>query len=148
WSVTPNVWGLLIGPPGMHYEEPSAERRTAAHKDARCRGPRGVQAGKSRVRHKVGRGQGKDRKRKEATAKILAKDKGAAIADLLKPHNPDGEEPTLKRYITTNATYEALAELIQQNPNGLLVDRDEMLALLDRLDEDGHADERGFYLSG
>jgi hypothetical protein len=37
---------------------------------------------------------------------------------------------------------------MQQNPNGMLVDRDEMLALFDRLDQEGHADERGFYLSG
>jgi uncharacterized protein DUF3987 len=50
--------------------------------------------------------------------------------------------------MTTNATYEALAVLMQQNANGLLVDRDEMLSLLDSLDEEGHADERGFYLSG
>src|SRR6185369_15932782 len=53
----------------------------------------------------------------------------------------------LKRFIATNASVEALHELHQENPNGLLVHRDEMVSLLDRLDEEGHADERGFYLT-
>ena len=85
---------------------------------------------------------------KKEAAKKLAKDTNATIQDLLTPVAPGGEEPVLKRYITTNSTGEALAVLAQQNPNGLLVSRDELLALLDRLDEEGHSDERELYLSG
>src|SRR5262245_56108875 len=72
---------------------------------------------------------------KKEAARKLAKNRTAIIDDLLKPAQPDGEAPTLRRYITTNATYEALAVIMQQNPNGIIVHRDEMLSLLDRLDE-------------
>jgi hypothetical protein len=36
--------------------------------------------------------------------------------------------------------------ILQQNPHGVLVDRDEMLSLLERLDEEGQSEDRGFYL--
>jgi putative DNA primase/helicase len=85
---------------------------------------------------------------KKQAAKILNENSNADISEFLKPRSPDGEAPVLKRYVTTNATYEALAVLMKENPNGVLEDRDEMLSLLDRLDEEGHADERGFHLSG
>jgi hypothetical protein len=37
--------------------------------------------------------------------------------------------------------------LLQQNPNGLLVFRDELVSLLDNLDQEENASERGFYLT-
>jgi putative DNA primase/helicase len=60
------------------------------------------------------------------------------------------DQPVAQRASTLSGriTVEALGVLLQQNPNGLLVHRDEMLSLLDRMDEEGHADERGFYLTG
>src|SRR5262249_14486036 len=68
------------------------------------------------------------------------------VKDLLKGESI-GEEPTLRRYITSNASAEALGLLMQQNPNGLLLERDEALSLIDHLDEEGHAAERGLYLT-
>jgi peptide deformylase len=52
--------------------------------------------------------------------RALAKDKNAAIDDLLKVPAVE-EPPKLKRFIATNASVEALHELHQENPNGLLV---------------------------
>jgi putative DNA primase/helicase len=90
---------------------------------------------------------GGEKKEKDGAEEGADKTK-ATIAALLKPVLPDVEPPILKRYITSNTTGEALGVLLQQNPNGLLVFRDELLALLDRLDEEGHSDEREMYLSG
>lgn len=147
WAVTPNLWGLCVGPPGVMKSPAQDEglkplRALAAAARAEFEAAKAVWD----VQEKVAKAQAHNNE-KEA-AKKLAKDPKAIIEDLLKPVVPGSEEPVLKRYVSTNCTYEALAVLMQQNPNGMLVDRDEMLALLDRLDEEGHADERGFYLSG
>jgi hypothetical protein len=147
WAVVSNVWGLLIGPPGI-MKSPAQSDGLRPIKMLAATAREAFKLAKAEYDIKSAEAKARTENAKKQAAKILTKDKAATIADLLKPHNPDGEEPTPRRYITTNATYEALAELIQQNPNGLLVDRDEMLALLDWLDEEGHADERGFYLSG
>ena len=145
WSVTPNLWGMNIGPPG-------AQKSPAQNESLRPLKSLGATAREdfnfAMAEHdlKVASAKARAKNAEKDAAKRLAKNKGADISDLLRPEKI--EEPTLKRYITTNATYEALAVLSQQNPNGLLVERDEMLSLLDHLDEEGHANERGFYLQG
>ena len=57
------------------------------------------------------------------------------------------DEPTLKRYETNNASYEALGELLMENPNGLLVEADEIIGLLKQLDAGGQEVARSFYLT-
>jgi len=61
----------------------------------------------------------------------------------------DGEidKPILKRYITNNASYEALGELLMENPNGMLVESDEIIGLLKQLDASGQEVARSFYLT-
>ena len=147
WSVVPNVWGLLIGPPGF-MKSPTQNEGLRPLKWLAAAARERYALDKAEYEIKAADAKARTEGAKKEAAKILAKDKDANIFDLLKPRRPDGGEPKLKRYITTNATYEALAVLMMENPTGLLVDRDEMLSLLDRLDEEGHADERGFYLSG
>ena len=147
WSVVPNVWALLIGPPGIMKSPAQADGlRPLRALSAAAREAFNLE--KAEYDIKAAAAKARTENSKKEAARLLTKDKGADIVNLFKPQQPDGEEPTLKRYITTNATYEALGVIMQQNPNGVLVDRDEMLSLLDRLDEEGHADERGFYLSG
>jgi hypothetical protein len=56
--------------------------------------------------------------------------------------------PIKRRYVTNDTTVEALGVILQQNPNGVLTYRYEMLSLLDSLDVEEHATQRGFYLTG
>jgi putative DNA primase/helicase len=65
------------------------------------------------------------------------------LAALNKP-----EEPFEKRYITSDATIEVLQEILKNNPGGLLVERDELIALLMSFTMSGHEADRGFYLEG
>jgi putative DNA primase/helicase len=147
WSVVPNAWGLCIGPPGV-MKSPAQNEGLRPLRALAANAREAFDAARVEYDIKAAAAKARTDANKKIVAKRLAKGADAMIDDLLKPVSPDGEEPVLKRYITSNATYEALAVLMQENPNGLLVDRDEMLSLLDRLDEEGHADERGFYLSG
>jgi putative DNA primase/helicase len=55
--------------------------------------------------------------------------------------------PVQKRYMANDSTPEALGELLRQNPDGLLVFRDEIVSLLNGLDREGRIEGRGFYLT-
>jgi putative DNA primase/helicase len=55
------------------------------------------------------------------------------------------EEPVARRYIVNDTTVEKIGELLNQNPNGLLIVRDEMIGFLRSMDRDGHENDRSFY---
>ncbi len=40
------------------------------------------------------------------------------------------EEPKARRYVVNDTTYEALGEILEDNPNGVLAFRDELVSLL------------------
>ena len=82
---------------------------------------------------------------KQAAA-VAAKDPGKARA-LLAPVDAPAE-PTMRRYVVNDSTVEALADLLVENPWGLLVYRDEVHGLLCSMDRQGQEGARGFYLTG
>lgn len=53
-----------------------------------------------------------------------------------------------RRYLTHDATIEKLAELLKENPRGMLVARDELFGLLRSFDKVGRENDRQFYLEG
>jgi Protein of unknown function (DUF3987) len=55
-------------------------------------------------------------------------------------------QPVRGWYIVNDSTVEKLGELLNENPNGLLVFRDEPTGLLRTLDREDHASARAFYL--
>ncbi len=55
-------------------------------------------------------------------------------------------KPHERRYSTNDSTVEKLGELLADNPNGLLVFRDELSGWLKSMDRDGHESDRSFYL--
>jgi len=50
-----------------------------------------------------------------------------------------------KRYLVNDATVEKLGELLNHNPNGLLLFRDELSGFLHTMDRPGHENDRAFY---
>jgi len=58
------------------------------------------------------------------------------------------EKPIKKRLIVNDITYQALGEIISDNPQGVLALADELTGLLQSLDTPGQEAARGFYLSG
>ncbi len=57
-------------------------------------------------------------------------------------------KPVKTRYIVNDATYQALGEILAENPKGVLALADELSGLLQSLDTQGQEAARGFYLSG
>jgi len=59
----------------------------------------------------------------------------------------DSETPaTRRRYQTQDGTTEKIGELLNQNPRGLLVNRDELIGWFHSLDKAGREGDRAFYL--
>jgi Protein of unknown function (DUF3987)/Bifunctional DNA primase/polymerase, N-terminal len=60
----------------------------------------------------------------------------------------DEDKPIEKRYKSNDSTVEKLADLLIENPAGLLVQRDELVGLIASWDKQGHEQARAFYLEG
>ena len=75
---------------------------------------------------------------KKKAAELYKKNPDTDLLSVLAVDKVDA--PTLKRYMTNDSTAEALGELLRQNPNGLLVYRDEIVSLIKGLDREDRAE--------
>jgi hypothetical protein len=85
---------------------------------------------------------------KSELKRAIKEDKPSDIANIREKLKvlAEEEEPTEKRYTTSDATVEKLGELLRDNPNGLLNVRDELMGWLATLDRGGHEGDRAFFL--
>lgn len=143
WRVVPNLWGLIVGRPGVKkspalsealkplhvLESNEREKWQAAHDawDLDC---------------KVAELATKN-KEKEA-GNVAAKDPKRA-RELLTPVATPAE-PLARRYVVNDTTVEKLGELLEQNPWGIMSYRDEIHGMLCNMDKQGQEGARAFYL--
>lgn len=146
WLVIPNLWGMVVGRPGL-MKTPALEQalaplnRLAA--DALAKYETETEA------HMVSAVL--DEQRKKLADKAihgLLKKGDEQGAHALAKSTLEGSEakPVLRRYKVNDPTVEKLGELLNQNPNGLLLYRDEVFGFLRTLDKEGREDSRAFFL--
>jgi putative DNA primase/helicase len=146
WSVVPNLWGHVIGRPGL--------LKTPALQEALI--PVQILEAAARAEHDREHRVWKARVEIEGEAKKL---RGQKIREQLKAHrNPDNlareiaddqseiPEPVRRRFITNDATVEKLGELLRDNPNGIIVFRDELMGWLKSLEQETRGADLAFYL--
>ena len=139
------MWALLIGRPGV-LKSPAMEEALRPLKQLSVKAEDAFK--KARRAYNVEANVAKLRAQenmKKAT-KLLQNDFTADISYLINSED-EVPEPTLRRYIANDTNVASLGVLLQQNPNGLMVFRDELVSLLDHLDQEENASERGFYLT-
>ena len=140
WSEVANLWALIIGPPGVMKSPAMAEATKPLRRlemEARKNKEAATKAYEAAVEDHKLRSEAAQKRFKDA----LKKDPNASSpAPLTEP-----VEPTARRYIVDDATYEKLGEILVNNPNGVLAYRDEMMSLLRTLDREEFASARGFY---
>ncbi len=145
WTVIPNLWAASVGNSGTLKSPAQAAilapiKKLAADAHERYKNEcseHETKAVLSQLKQSANKATAKDK---------LKKDANADVTELLKNESL-GDEPILKRYITNNSTYEALGDLLIKNPNGLLVESDELVGLLKQLDSSGQETARSFYLT-
>jgi hypothetical protein len=148
WLVVPNLWGAAIGSPGVRkspavsevlkpLERLSIEAREQYEREKEafdaCEVVRSAQqkAAKSNLDKEARKGASSE------LLHLLAQDAISGSRD---------ESPTCRRYVVNDVTTEKLGEILCENPNGLLLHRDELTGFLRTLDKMGHETDRAFYL--
>jgi putative DNA primase/helicase len=143
WQVVPNLWGLIVGRPGVMKSPALGEalkplQRLQANEYELWQAAHDAWA----LDGKVAELQTADREKQAKAA--VTKDPAKARA-LLAPIDAPAE-PQARRFVVNDATVEKLGELLTANPWGTLGYRDELYALLTGMDKQGQEGARGFYL--
>ncbi|OAN88968.1 hypothetical protein A8B84_10335 [Marinobacter sp. EhC06] len=145
WGLTPNLWGAVIGGPASS-KSPAVGAALAPLKGMERAAWQEYEAEKTEYEAELKLSQ-IEKKQAEDTAKRLSKkgDKEGA-REALRASVGDIEEPTPKRFIVNDSTIEQLGVLMNQNPDGLLLVRDELAGWLSKLEKEEGASDRAFYL--
>jgi putative DNA primase/helicase len=140
WTVVPNLWGGIIGPPGfMKSPVISATTRPLVQIQAEWRDE-----------HEAAVNDYKRQKEEHELRHAAWKEqfKAASKTGHRPPHRPEDEpdEPKLRRLIVNDATFEAMHRTMSENPAGIFVIRDELAGWWSTLDRNDREGERAFCL--
>ena len=147
WVVVPNLWGAIVADAGM-MKSPVIKAVTSAaqsvEKRWRSEYESRLQAHSSERRrwslnHEVWDAKYKNYQR-------TRKPGDPETPPTLSEPDPEPKAPSQRRLLTTDATLESLHKLLEQNPAGIFVLRDELTGWLTSLEKVGRESERAFYL--
>ncbi|KTD01972.1 YfjI family protein [Legionella feeleii] len=144
WSVTPNQWGAIIGRPSAMKSPSMKEALRPLYK----------LEDEANLQYK------EEQKSYQEEGILLELESGTAKENAKKAFKYHGREaarealrtrtlsnPPIRRRLTVNdPTVEKLGELLNENPNGLLLVRDELAGWLASLYREDHQSDRAFYL--
>lgn len=141
WLVVPNLFGAVVGLPGSMKSPAVNEALRPIYEIAKSeRAEHEIALSAYAVEKELA--DADKRRTKESYAK--GKIERDEFASALRSH--EIEPPTERRVFTSDATVEKLGELLNQNPYGILMLRDELTGFLRGLDRAGHEQDRAFYL--
>ena len=145
WLVVPNLWGAIIGRPGLLKTPALAEvLKPLQRLEIQARAHYEQELERADIEKLT------NKARQDALAKHIRdavrqnKEPDQAKIDALSSHAHP--EPTLTRYIVNDSTVEKLGVILNENPTGVLYFRDELTGFLRTLDKDGRENDRAFYL--
>lgn len=147
WTVIPNLWGALIGRPSMMKTPPLKAIMKPLDKliDLAANDYSGQLSAFNQqhqiaaLRKNVLEGKIKTAIRGDRDYESLALE--LAGLDAITP-------PQRRRYVVNDCTVQALGQILAENPNGVIVVRDELIGLLKVLESQGQEASRAFYLEG
>jgi hypothetical protein len=140
WRVVPNLWGAIVAPPGM-MKSPILRAVTSplTHIESALRAEY----------DKVCSAFSIENEQSELDRQVWKeKYKQSAKSGKTTPPRPNNSlrAPTQRRLVLTDATVEKLHAILAENPDGVLVIRDELTGWLAGLDKQGREQERAFFL--
>lgn len=148
WLVTPNLFGAVVGEPSAK-KSPSTgvvlrflDRLEAKEHEALA-GQQQAHAAELAA-YEVHQAVIKDSMKKAAKGKGDSAAMLAAQNDMATLAKP--KEPHARRFKSNDSTVEKLGDILANNPQGLLVYRDELMGLLASWEKEGREGDRAFYL--
>ena len=151
WQVIPNLWGVLIQRPSQLKSPPVQEVLKVLDKLEAESFKQNEDAEKI-YQNENRKFEMKQKIYEDNLRKAMKKgdeyEVGSAENELEILESEPPEKPTTRRYQTQDATPEKLQDLLSENPQGILVFRDELNGFLMSLEKEGHETARAFYLEG
>lgn len=142
WTVVPNLWGLVVAPPGYMKSPALSEVMKPLHR----------LESEAHRRYKLVHATYQSEKERIATANSVIKK--ANLAKLNKDSSAkiealeiEPDEPIPTRYCVNNFTLEALGEVLIGNPHGVLAFNDELHGLLKMSEKPSNEGLHDFLLS-
>ena len=144
WLVIPNLWGAIVGRPSLLKSPAIAEIMKPLDKLA----SKAIDIHKAAIQdheHKKSWQEAQKSAQKDEMKKAARKKQyGIEIPYFVQIQSID--EPILKRYKTEDGTVEKIGEILLENPQGILIHRDELIGWLKGLDKYGREGDRAFFL--
>jgi putative DNA primase/helicase len=140
WEVVPNLWGGIIAPPGF-MKSPVIQAATRPLNQ--------IQAEWRQEHEEALKDYARDKEEFELRRAAWKEQyKASAKKGKAGPDRPEDEpeEPKLRRLTVIDATFESLHEIMNDNPAGVFVIRDELTGWWAGLDRQGREQERSFFL--
>ncbi len=145
WAVTPNQWGVIIGRPSAMKSPSMKEALKPLYKieqaAAEC-----YEENKRRFTADQTLMELEKTDIKSQAKKMAAAGNRESALLLLESADLNGLPPTRHRLVVNDSSVEKLGELLNENPNGLLLVRDELSGWLAKLSKEEFQPERAFYL--
>jgi DnaJ-domain-containing protein 1 len=152
WLVVPNLWGGLVGPPAS-MKTPALEQVIRPVKRLAAEAQEAYE--EALKKHDLdmmvvsARRDAMQKKLKETAKKVAESQASAGNLEDIREEIEELEEPDApreRRYMTNDATIEKIAEILRDNPDGILYYRDELMGWLRSLEKTGRESDRAFYL--
>jgi putative DNA primase/helicase len=146
WTVTPNLWGGIVGRPGL-LKTPTLQEacRPLVRLEIGAKQAFERAAAEHEGRREIARQQKKLREARIAKDLKAKRDPAGILHDLL-ADGEDDQPPARRRYLVNDSSIEKLGEILNQNPRGVLIFRDELVGFLRAMERDGHEQDRAFHL--
>jgi putative DNA primase/helicase len=141
WIEVPNFWGCIVGRPGMLKSPAMQEALKPLHR---------LETAAREAHAEAAKGYERELELFKLATEEVRNAARNAIKKGLPSSLPALEEPQApkaRRLVVNDTTYEALGEILADNPNGVLAFRDELVSLLKTLDREEYAAARGLFLS-
>ncbi len=147
WMVIPNLYGAVVGRPGVLKSPALDEALKPLKRLASEARSEYEQAMKDWKLDRITAEAKKDKLKDDVKKAVKSGDDFDKNALRTQMDELEGMiEPDERRYIINDSTVEKVGELLNLNPRGLLMFRDELVGWLKTLDREGHEGDRSFYL--
>jgi putative DNA primase/helicase len=143
WLEVPNLWGGIIGRPGV-LKSPALREAMRPLRRLEAKAAEAFKTDATAWRQKTELAKLKREAERSIAVKALRGNVNAAVTIT---DEIAADEPQARRYVVNDCSHEALGVILQHNPNGTLAYRDELVGLLKSLDKEGNESARGFFLT-
>lgn len=146
WVIVPNLWGAIVGAPSAMKSPAMKSALAPIYKiESALHADWGSEVESALIDQRLTALNSKETLKKAQSA-IKKGDEATARELLATVAECAAEVSNCPRITVNDATVEKLGELLNENPRGLLLIRDELPGFLSRIEKEEYASERAFYL--